>query len=402
VIVGAGHAGGATAALLRQFGWAGAITLIGEEPVPPYQRPPLSKESLRGDDHRLALRPIEFYEAQDIELSLSTVVVKVHPDDRTVELASGELVPYDHLVLGLGARARQLSVDGSELDGVCELRTVADLERLKAALGRGRRLVVVGAGYIGLEVAASARALGADVEVIEREARVLPRVASTVISDFFHAYHEIHDVELTCRASVEAIEGEDGKVTGVRLADGRSIACDVVLIGVGVIARDELAREAGLACGDGINVDLNARTSDPHIHAVGDCTCRPLPLWARVGRLESVPNALEQAKQAAADICEREVPPPEVPWFWSDQYETRLQIAGLAFDAVEQLVRGDVEEGHFAVFHLAADGTVQAVEAVNSVLEFKGGQRLIGQRTVVDQDRLADVTLPMRELVGSP
>ena len=255
------------------------------------------------------------------------------------------------------------------------LRTADDAEALKKVLGPGQRLAVIGGGYIGLEAAASARALGCEVAVLEREDRVLARVASRPLSDFFEAYHRARGVEFDLGASAVAIEGA-GKVEAVRLADGRAIACDAVLIGVGAIPTDDLARAAGLECRDGVVGDLEARSSDPSVFAIGDVTRRPMPLYDREWRLESVPNALEQAKQAAASIAGRPAPPPEVPWFWSDQYELKLQIAGVPFDSDELLVRGDPAKAAFAVFHLKGD-RIMAVEAVNAAAEFMGGRQLI-------------------------
>jgi 3-phenylpropionate/trans-cinnamate dioxygenase ferredoxin reductase subunit len=399
VVVGAGHAGGSAAAMLRQFGWQDAITLIGDEPLPPYQRPPLSKAWLKGeaDGDSLLLRPAQFYGDQDIALRLSTRVTAIDPAARTVRLEDREALKYDHLILALGSRARRIPLPGLDLDGVLELRTAADADRVKAALGPGRRLAIIGGGYIGLEVAASARALGAAVTVLEREDRVLARVACAELSNFFHATHTRHgvDFELGCR--IEALEG-DGAVAGVRLSDGRVLACDAVLVGVGAVANDELARAAGLECDNGIVVDVAARTSDPAIFAIGDCTRRPLPLYGRDWRLESVPNALEQAKQAASAICDRPPPAPEVPWFWSDQYDLRLQIAGMPFDAAQVVLRGDPASGSFAVFHLADDNRLLAVEAVNAPPEFLGGKAMIGRRQRLDPARIRDLSVTVKQL----
>jgi 3-phenylpropionate/trans-cinnamate dioxygenase ferredoxin reductase component len=400
VIVGAGHSGGSVAALLRQYGWKGPITLIGAEPVPPYQRPPLSKAWLKreADAASLALRPAAFYPANAITLHLATHATAVDPASRSVTLASGERLGYDHLVLATGARPRLLPIPGHDLAGVLALRSVADADLLQAALTPGSRLVVIGGGYIGLEVAASARALGVAVTVVERETRVLARVASQPLSEFFTRAHTANGVHILCDASIAAIEGAAGHVTGVRLADGTALPCDTVLIGVGAAPDDSLARAAGLACDDGIVVDLAARTSDPRIHAIGDCTRRPLPLYGCTGRLESVPNALEQAKQAAADLCGRPPPAPEVPWFWSDQYDVRLQIAGLPFDVADIVLRGDPAGGSFSAFHLAADGAIQAVEAVNAPADFMAGRIMIARRQRTTAARLRDMSLSMQEV----
>jgi 3-phenylpropionate/trans-cinnamate dioxygenase ferredoxin reductase component len=401
VIVGAGHAGGSAAAFLRQFGWKGPITLIGEEPVPPYQRPPLSKTWLSGDGdlEKMLLRTADFYRTNAIAWRGSTTAVAIERSARTVILADGERLHYDRLVLALGSIVRTLPVPGHDLHNVLTLRTVADADRLKALLSPGLRLAIVGAGYIGLEIAASAHALGADVVVIEREARVLPRVASEPLSAFFQRRHAASGVRIMLNASVEAFEG-DGHVTGIRLRDGTIVACDAALIGVGAAPNVNLAQAAGLACANGIVVDAAARTSDPLIHAIGDCTVRPLPLYQQSGRLESVPNALEQAKQAAADLCGRALPAPEVPWFWSDQYNIRLQIAGLPYDVAELAIRGDPSGDAFAIFHLSASGTLQAVEAVNAPAEFMAGRIMIARRKRPLAAQLRDVSCSLKELTG--
>lgn len=388
--------------MLRQLGWLGAITLIGEEPIPPYQRPPLSKAWLKGEAtaESLALRPAKFYPNATIDLRLATRVTRIDRAAKTVMLSDGGALAYDALILALGARARRLPLPGIDLDGVLELRSAADADRLKAALHPGASLAVIGGGYIGLEAAASARALGAEVIIIERESRVLARVACSILSEFFQTFHRRQGVTIEVDAQVAALEGANGRVSGVRLGDGRLIACNVALIGVGAVANDELAREAGLTCHNGIAVDLAARTDDPAIFAIGDCTSRPLPLYDRLGRLESVPNALEQAKQAAAMICGKPPPTPEVPWFWSDQYDLRLQIAGLPFDSIEIAVRGDVEAGKFALFHLTANGTVQAVEAVNASTEFMGGRRIIARRKRLARAVIEDMSISMQELAA--
>jgi 3-phenylpropionate/trans-cinnamate dioxygenase ferredoxin reductase subunit len=288
-------------------------------------------------------------------------------------------------------------VPGHDLAGIVSLRALADADRLRTLPRPGARIAIIGAGYIGLEVAASARILGADVVVIEREPRVLARVASIPLSDFFQRRHAAEGVRIVLNAAVEAFEGANGHVTAVRLSDGAAVPCDAVLIGVGAAPNEALARAAGLACDNGIVVDLAARTADPSIHAIGDCTRRPLPLYHRTGRLESVPNALEQAKQAGADLCGRPAPTAEVPWFWSDQYEVRLQIAGLPLEVTETVVRGDPRSGSFAIFHLSENGTVQAVEAVNAPAEFMAGRIMIARRKQAVAARLRDVSCSMRE-----
>ena len=402
VIAGAGHAGGSVAAMLRQLGWKDGISLIGDEPLPPYQRPPLSKAWLKGeaDAESLALRPRAFYDDADLSLRLGTTVARIDRGARTVTLSDGDTLHYTCLILATGSRARRIPLPGIDLANVLELRTAADADKLKAVLGPDKRLAVVGGGYIGLEAAASARALGAHATIVEREPRVLARVACEILSNFFQDYHRGQGVTIELNAGVQALEGANGAVTGVRLADGRVIPCDAALIGVGAVPNEEVAKDAGLACDGGIVVDLDARTSDPAIFAIGDCTKRQLPMYERTMRLESVPNALEQAKQAASAICGRHRPAAEVPWFWSDQYDLRLQIAGIPFDATEIVVRGDVAGGKFALFHLTADGTVQAVEAVNASVEFMGGRRIVQRRKKLTADRIADMSVTMQELAS--
>jgi 3-phenylpropionate/trans-cinnamate dioxygenase ferredoxin reductase subunit len=401
VIVGAGHAGGSAAAFLRQYGYEGAITLIGEEGSLPYQRPPLSKAWLKGEaaEEELQLRPLSFYDEQRIEVRRASVVVAIDKAAKTARLRTGENIAYDKLILATGARARRLPAPGADLAGVHALRTAEDAEALKAELTPGRRLIIVGGGYVGLEVAASARALGAEVTVIEREPRLLARVAGEALSGFFHAYHGARGVRFVLGGSVTAIKGQAGRASAVVLDHGERLPCDVVLIGVGALPNQELAAQAGLPCQDGVIVDIRARTEDPDIYAIGDVTRRPLPLYDRAFRLESVPSALEQAKQAAADITGHKPPAPEVPWFWSDQYDLKLQIAGLPFDVDHLIVRGEPASARFAVFHMKGD-VIQAVEAVNAPAEFMGGRLLIGARRPVSREKLADPAISMKEVAA--
>lgn len=404
VIVGAGHAGGAAAIALRQGGFAGAITLVGAEPLPPYQRPPLSKAWLKGEAGAadLFLKPAGWYAENGVDLRAGRVATAIDRASRLVRLGDGEAVAYDRLVLATGARARPLPIPGADAAGVFVLRSAADAEALKSSLGPGRRLAVIGGGYVGLEVAASARALGGEAVVIEREARILARVASAPLSAFFQSYHEARGVAFVCGAQAAEIDGRDGRVRAIRLADGRSLPCDAVLIGIGAVPNDDLARAAGLECADGVVVDLQARTSDPDIFAIGDLTWRPVPRYGQSCRLESVPSALEQARQMAAAVTGRAPPAPEIPWFWSDQYDIKLQIAGLPFDADRIVVRGDSGSARFAIFHLGGPpgaSVVQAVEAVNAPAEFMAGKPLIAGRTVFDDSLLADTSVPMKSFL---
>ncbi len=401
VIVGAGHAGGTAAALLRQYGHDGRVTLIGDEPLAPYQRPPLSKAWLKGeaDAESLALKPPAFYAENDIDLRLDTSAVAIDRTAHQVLLADGTVLPYGRLILATGARAIVPPLPRVDSKGIHVLRTAADAEALKAGLAPGRHLLIVGAGYIGLEVAASARALGAEVTVLEREPRILSRVANGILSDFFHRYHAARGVRFELNCTVAGFGSDGARVSGAWLSDGRGIGCDAVLLGVGARPNDALARACGLDCEGGILVDLDARTSDPDIFAIGDVTRRPMPLYDCLFRLESVPNALEQARQAVAAITGQPAPAGEVPWQWSDQYDLKLQIAGFPFGADRIVVRGAPEAAKFALFHLRGR-RILAVEAINSPAEFMAGRQLIGNRKTVDPERLIDPTLSMKEVAA--
>lgn len=396
LILGAGHAGGSAAALLRSSGFEGPIVLAGEEPVAPYQRPPLSKAWLKGeaDLDALLLRPESFYPEHRIDLRTGVRATSIDAGARSVTFEDGLTEPYDVLIIATGSTARRLPISGADRPELLKLRTIAHAEKLKASLGPGRRLAVVGGGYVGLEAAASARALGAEVVVLERMERVLQRVASELLSAFFTARHRAEGVDI--RTGVEASGFEAG---GVRLADGELVAADVILVGVGALANDALAREAGLTCqpggSGGIVVDEASRTSDPSIYAIGDVAFRPIPPHSLHFRLESVPNALEQARQAAFAIAGKPQPAPEVPWFWSDQYDIKLQIAGLPFEGERMVLRGDPDSGRFAVFHLCG-GRIVCVEAANAPPEFMAGKQLIARRTPIDPDRLANPDVSMK------
>jgi len=399
VIVGAGHAGGALAAVLRQYGHEGPITLIGEEGTAPYQRPPLSKAALTGDldPETLVLRPNGWYIDNGINLLLNEAVRAIDRPASQVVLASGQRLSYDALVLATGVRARNLDLPGSTLAGIATLRTIEDARTLKGELASGRRLVVVGGGYVGLEVAASAIAAGCSVTVLEREARVLNRVAGPTLSEYFERRHRSEGVILHLGVQVASFFGNGSRVEGVKLTDGREVAADVVLVGIGGLPNQELAIEAGLQTGNGVIVDEATKTSDPRIFAIGDVAYRPLPLYDEAGRLESVPNALEQAKQAARSILHQEPPEREVPWFWSDQYNVKLQIAGLISGADNHVIRGNVGTDRFSVFYLLGDRLL-AVEAINSPADFMGGKRMIASREPLCAARLADPAIPIKDV----
>jgi 3-phenylpropionate/trans-cinnamate dioxygenase ferredoxin reductase component len=328
-------------------------------------------------------------------------VDEIHRASRTLTI-NGAALQYDALILATGSRPRPLPSVGTELSGIHQLRTLGDTDALKTEIRSGRRLLVVGGGYIGLEVAASARARGAEVVLLEREKRCMARVACPQISEFFESYHRARGVDIRTGTRIARFTGApDGAVRGIELEGGEVIPCNVALVGIGVQPCEELAVAAGIACNDGILVDIDARTSDPHIFAVGDVTRRPIPAYnGRLFRLESVANAAEQAKQAAAAISGQSAPQPEVPWFWSDQYDLKLQIAGIAHQTDEIIARGDTHTTAFSMFHLK-NRRVIAVESVNAALEFMIGRRLIAAQVIVDPESLANSEIPMKQILES-
>lgn len=385
VIVGAGHAGGSAAAQLRQQGWQGRIVMIGEEAELPYQRPPLSKEWLSGETtlEKLFLRKGAFYEKGHIEVRLTETVASIDRQEKVVTTGQGHRQRYDHLVLATGARPRELPHAPQSAQGVFYLRNLRHARALTEAFKTARRIALVGGGYIGLEVAASARKLGIEVTLLEVEPRLLGRVASPELADFFAAKHIEAGTTFLFGVQLIELQRHDGKIVAARLSNGQSIPCDAILIGIGAAADDGLAKEAELLCDGGIVVDADARTSDEAIFAAGDCTRRPLASYAGLHRIESVPNALEQARQAAAAICGRPRPAPEVPWFWSNQYDLKLQIAGLSLDATKRIAR-TLPLGGFAVYHLSEANCLRAVEAVNCPEEFATARQLIAAGATIN------------------
>jgi len=399
VIAGAGHAAGQVITSLRQKKFGGQVTLIGEEPYLPYQRPPLSKKFLAGDmaPERLFVKPPSFYEDPSIDVMLGRAVTEIDRQQKEVSTDQGETISYDTLILALGSRVRRLPVAGADLPGVHYLRGIADVEAIRESLKADTSLVVVGAGYIGLEVAAVARTLGANVTVVEMADRVMSRVVSPEISDFYQIEHTNHGVKLKLSTTVTAILGKK-RVKAVETGNGDSIPADLVIIGVGIVPNTELASDAGLPVDDGIVVDDHCRTSDPDIYAVGDCTRHPNDIYGRQLRLESVQNALEQAKVAADNICGKDTSYCEVPWFWSDQYDLKLQIAGLSTDYDDVVIRGNPAGRSFSCLYLG-NGRLIAVDAVNSPRDFLQSKALIGSRAIVPIEKLADPDTALKDLV---
>lgn len=398
VIIGAGQAGAQGAQSLRQAGFSGRIILLGEEPVAPYQRPPLSKAYLQGTfgADRLALKPDAFYAQNDIDFRLGVRVAAIDRANARAMTDSGEAIPYDRLLIATGAPPRRLVCPGTDLPGIHYLRTIADCEGLRPAIDGARRIVIVGAGYIGLEVAASARKAGRAVKVLEAQSRVLQRVAGLEISAFFDATHRAHGVDLRLGAMLSGFEGR-GRIERAILADGEKIDCDAVLIGVGAAPAISLAVEAGLAIDNGVATDDHARTSDPSIFAAGDCASHPSRLYGRRMRLESVPNAIEQAKVAGANMAGGDMVYDAVPWFWSDQYDIKLQTAGVAEGADAAVIRGDPATARFSVWSLK-EGRVLAVDAVNDPAAFLASKKVIAAKTPVDAKKLADPATDLKSL----
>ena len=398
VIIGAGQAGGQTAYSLRQGGFAGEITIIGDESAPPYQRPPLSKAYFKGemDAERLFLKPLDYYAEHRIDLITGEAATAIDLAAKQVSLAGGRVLGWDKLVIATGARPRKLSLPGSDLENITELRTLADVDQLKKLATPGARMVVIGAGYIGLEAAAVGVQLGLKVTVLEAMQQVLSRVAGPEIGAFYTRIHREAGTDVRLGARIDGFEGV-GSVTGVRLGDGEILPADLVLVGVGVLPNMEIALEAGLACGNGIVVDEAMRTSHPDVFAVGDIAWRPLVHYGREGRLESVHNAIEGGKLAAAAILGATPPPVEAPWFWSDQFDLKLQTAGLWTGADQRVVRGDPSSRAFAVFYLK-EGHLIAVDAVNSAPEFIVGKKLVAAKAKVAPAELADKSISMKDI----
>lgn len=396
VVIGAGHCAGQLVARLRQEGLEGPICMLGEEAHPPYQRPPLSKGYLAGDDarDRVLLRPPEFYAEKDIEWRMDTRVTAIDRAAKAVTLEDGSTESYDKLVITTGTRPRPLPVPGADLDGVHYLRGLDDVDAIIEGLAKAGSVAVIGGGYIGLEVAATAIKKVSKVTIVEAEPRLLSRVVAPETADFFARRHQAEGVEIMTGASAAELTGQDGRVTGVKLADGSTVAADLVVIGIGVVPNQELAAEAGLEVDDGIVVDDRGCTSDPDIFAAGDCTRHPSALYDRTLRLESVHNAMTQARVVAANLAGKEAHYNEAPWFWSDQFDIKLQIVGIADGHDQTVVRGDIENGPFSLFYLRG-GKVIAADTVNDMKGHLACRKLVGAQSEADPAVLADPDQPI-------
>ena len=403
VIVGAGHGGAQAAIALRQNGFAGSIAVIGREPELPYERPPLSKDYLAREKpfERIMIRPAAFWDDKAVTFVLGREVVAIDPAAHVLTTDDGATVAYGSLIWAAGGDPRRLTLDGHDLTGVHAVRTREDADRLMAELdGGARHAVVIGGGYIGLEAAAVLTKLGVGVTLLEALPRVLARVAGETLSSFYEAEHRAHGVDLRTEVSVAAIEGAEGRVTGVRLADGSVIAADMVIVGIGIIPAVAPLIAAGAEGGNGVMIDDHCRTSLPDVFAIGDCAAHANAFAdGAVIRLESVQNANDQATCVARAITGNPAPYHAVPWFWSNQYDLKLQTVGLSIGHDAAITRGDPASRSFSVIYLKA-GRVIALDCVNMVKDYVQGRKLVESGAVIAPDRLADASVPLKELVG--
>jgi 3-phenylpropionate/trans-cinnamate dioxygenase ferredoxin reductase subunit len=399
VVVGAGQAGVQIADSLRQEGHKGPITLIGEEHYPPYQRPPLSKDYLAGAvvESQLFLRTPEMLARKEITLITSARVEGVDLAARRIALSDGRAFRFEGLALATGCRARPLPVAGASLAGVLTLRGIDDTKRIAESLSVASKVVVIGGGFIGLEIAGTARSVGKDVTVLEGADRLMSRAVSPVISEHFLAIHRARGAHIELGAKVIGLTGKAGHVTSVETADGKSWPADVVVIGIGIIPGDDLGRAIGLACDNGIIVDACSRTSEPAIVAAGDCTARRIE-DGRLLRLESVQNAVEQGKSAAAALMGRERPFVAAPWFWSDQYEEKLQMAGLSAGYDQIVIRGAQESASFSAFYFR-DGKLLGSDSVNQPKDHMATRRMLDKKVNPTPEQTADVGFNFQTLL---
>jgi 3-phenylpropionate/trans-cinnamate dioxygenase ferredoxin reductase subunit len=402
LIVGAGHGGAQAAIALRQRKFAGTIAIIGEEPELPYERPPLSKDYLAQEKpfERILIRPESFWVEREVAMLTGRRVVSVDPEGHGVTTADGETIGYGQLIWAAGGHARRIACEGHDLGGVHSVRTRADVDRMVEELATTTRVAVIGGGYIGLEAAAVLAKLGKTVTVLEALDRVLARVAGEALSRFYEAEHRAHGVDVRLGARVEHIEGEDGRVTGVRLAGGEIVPAGMVIVGIGIVPAVEPLRAAGAEGGNGVAVDEHGRTSLPDIFAVGDCALHANPFAEGIPiRLESVQNANDMATVVARAIIGEPEPYHAVPWFWSNQYDLRLQTVGLSVGHDQEILRGDPASRAFSIVYLKQNRVI-ALDCVNSVKDYVQGRALVTGRVVADSRRLADAAVPLKSLVA--
>ena len=397
VIIGCGQAGGQAAASLRQEKYEGPITMIGQEPYIPYQRPPLSKQYLSGEQEKekLSLRQESFYSEKEINLMLETSVLSLDPLKKKLQLENGETVIYDKLLIATGGRPRKLEVDGHTLKGIHYLRNIDDVDAIKTQMSTSQNLVIVGGGYIGLEVASVAIRKGLTVSVLETESRILERVTTEEMSAFYHQLHTDQGVNIMTSTQAKAFKGSETVESVV--CDDHEIPADLVIVGIGILPNTELAEAAGLETNNGLVVDEHCRTSNEDIFAAGDCTNHPNPLLNRRLRLESVPNAMEQGRVAASNMLGGAKSYASMPWFWSDQYEHKLQMVGFSKDSDQSIVRGDMASKSFTVFYLKEDSII-AADSVNNPKEFMASKQLVGKKASIEA--LADTSVELKTLIN--
>lgn len=401
VIVGAGHGGAQAAIALRQEKVEGPIALLSAEPELPYERPPLSKEYLSGEKsfERLLIRPEEFWNERQVSLLLGRRVLAVDPQEHTVTTDDGARIRYRVLIWAAGGVPRRLSCNGHDLTGVHTIRTRADVDRMLAELPQVQRVVVIGGGYIGLEAAAVLNKLGKRVVVLEALDRVLARVAGEPLSRFYESEHRAHGVDIRLGSAVDCIVGADDRVTGVRLADGELLAAEMVIVGIGIVPAVEALLAAGAAGGNGVRVDTFCHTSLPDVYAIGDCALHTNTFsgGAEV-RVESVQNAADMAKVAAKAIAGRPVPYEAVPWFWSNQYDLKLQTVGLSTGHDRLVLRGDRASRSFSLVYLK-EGRVIALDCVNAVKDYVQGRALVTGRSAISPEALANTAKPLKDFL---
>ena len=399
VVVGAGQAGMQVCDTLRKSGYEGDLILFGDESGLPYQRPPLSKAYLGGelDASRLLFRPADYFAKHNIDIRTAQAVVAIDRSTSTITLDNGDSLAYDKLALTTGTRVRQLNCPGSDLDDIYYVRSLDDSNQLAARLESAASVTIIGGGFIGLEVASQARKLGKQVTVIEAQSRLMERAVSETVSAFYLQLHQRNEVDVRLGTGVKAIERDDGGSLCIRLSDGGEVISDLVVAGIGVVTNSEIAEAAGLECDNGIVVDEFACTSDPAIVSAGDCTMHFNGFLQQRIRLESVQNAVDQAKTAAQSMLGQRTPYVQVPWFWSDQYDVKLQMAGITSDHDEHVVRGDTAAGTFSIFYFR-DGKLLGADSVNSPADHMACRRLLSGGKELDPRSAADTTINLMQL----
>jgi len=400
--VGSGQAAVQAADTLRRHGFTGGLALVGDEPWPPYQRPPLSKKYLAGglERERLLIRPAAFFAEHSVTTHFGRRVTEIARRERHLRLDDGQVLPYDALLLATGSRPRRLLAPGSDLAGVHYLRTIADADRIRAESSAGRRVVIIGGGYIGLEVAATACERGMEVTVLEMAPRVMSRVTSPEVSGFYEAEHARHGVRIRCNESVRALHGDarTGRVRAVLTEEGNEYPADLVIVGVGVAPADELAKAAGLECENGVVTDVHCRTTDEAIYAAGDCASHLNRQYGRHLRLESVDNAFEQGTTVALNLLGATTVHDKVPWFWSDQFDLKLIIVGVGYGYDSIIVRGSPATRSFSVCYLRG-GELVALDSVNTPKDQMAARKLIAVHARPNLDKLADPGVSLKDTV---